>query len=802
MSQGQEVFLFQPTQVSGCQLWLDGADRTTLSLSGSTVTQWRDKSGNNANTTTIGGSPVYNSTSNSILLNGSSTYLVGPYVNTTTTVTAFVISTVDFAVGVYSSYYRLLSVGSTAANDYNNTAYSALILHQPNTTNIGGYRNFAENYVSVTTNTRFLLAQQYNGTNATLYLNGTQGGQVASSGSFNTTSYSIGRDVGNIDGSPPNYAYTYWPGSIGEVILYNASLTTQQRQQLEGYLAWKWGLQGSLPSNHPYKSYRPLAQTPFPTQIPPMPIITQNVAAFVPLQISGCQLWLDATDPAATGIPPASGAALTQWIDKSSNRLNGTAVSSPTYQANIQNGLPVIRFNGTNQYINFGNVLNLGTNGITVFMVTKYAINAGNQVGMIGKTSYRANAGRWAFVYDTVAGGPNGVGVDFFIDDTSQALTGIVFNPATRFNIFTAVNNRTSFNRIYANGSFGSQQTFTATANNLSNTDPLYVAAYPNNTGSAPQAGQFMNGDIAEIIVYFSALSDTQRQQVEGYLAWKWGLLSNLPNGHPYKAQPIVPFPARSVAFNGNASSWLPTSITGCQLWLDGADPNGTGSLPATNTSIATWSDKSGNSRSATQVTANLQPSYNSTLKAIIFDGSRYLNMTNAFSMLGSGGVMTAFVVEKRGSSNGTQFWLAGGGSTGNNGVFFGYNTSTVARYTFVNVTDLDYTVGAWANPDPIRIWNAGFSGSIRDMYLNATQVVTQSYTAGGIASWNTPVIGYIPLAGINTYYTGEIYEMLFFNSYLTNAQRQQVEGYLAWKWGLQGNLPANHPYKLWPPPP
>ncbi len=243
---------WQPTQISGCALWLDGADRTTVTLSGSTVTQWRDKSGNGNNTSTVSGSPSY--TASSILLNGSSTYLVGPYVNTTTTLTAFVIGTVNFSAGVYSAFYRLLSVGSTAANDYNNVAYSALILHEPNTTNIGGYRNFQTNYVSVTTNTTFLLAQQYSGTNATLYLNGTQGGQVASSGSFNTSSYSIGRDVGNTDNGG---SYTYWPGSISEVILYNGSLTTAQRQQVEGYLAWKWGLQANLPAAHPFKLWPP-----------------------------------------------------------------------------------------------------------------------------------------------------------------------------------------------------------------------------------------------------------------------------------------------------------------------------------------------------------------------------------------------------------------------------------------------------------------------------------------------------------------------------------------------------------------
>jgi hypothetical protein len=34
-------------------------------------------------------------------------------------------------------------------------------------------------------------------------------------------------------------------------------LTTTQRQQVEGYLAWKWGLQTALPTTHPYYKVRP-----------------------------------------------------------------------------------------------------------------------------------------------------------------------------------------------------------------------------------------------------------------------------------------------------------------------------------------------------------------------------------------------------------------------------------------------------------------------------------------------------------------------------------------------------------------
>ena len=42
-----------------------------------------------------------------------------------------------------------------------------------------------------------------------------------------------------------------------EIVLYNVVLTTTQIQLIEGYLAWKWGLQANLPSGHPYKSASP-----------------------------------------------------------------------------------------------------------------------------------------------------------------------------------------------------------------------------------------------------------------------------------------------------------------------------------------------------------------------------------------------------------------------------------------------------------------------------------------------------------------------------------------------------------------
>jgi hypothetical protein len=48
----------------------------------------------------------------------------------------------------------------------------------------------------------------------------------------------------------------------------------------------------------------------------------------------------------------------------------------------------------------------------------------------------------------------------------------------------------------------------------------------------------------------------------------------------------------------------------------------------------------------------------------------------------------------------------------------------------------------------------------------------------------------------------GYIYELVVYNSALSTASRNAMEGYLAWKWGLVASLPASHPYKNYPPPP
>ena len=63
-------------------------------------------------------------------------------------------------------------------------------------------------------------------------------------------------------------------GYIGELIMFNRQLNNNDTQQIEGYLAWKWGLQFFLASNHAYKNSPPylfkrfIDNTYIPTGVP------------------------------------------------------------------------------------------------------------------------------------------------------------------------------------------------------------------------------------------------------------------------------------------------------------------------------------------------------------------------------------------------------------------------------------------------------------------------------------------------------------------------------------------------------
>jgi hypothetical protein len=121
---------------------------------------------------------------------------------------------------------------------------------------------------------------------------------------------------------------------------------------------------------------------------------------------------------------------------------------------------------------------------------------------------------------------------------------------------------------------------------------------------------------------------------------------------------------------------------------------------------------------------------------------------------------------------------------------------STVLHLRTANVN------ASWATANYSDVTNPHlFSGTcstvLRDVYLDGTQGTPQS-TSEATKSSPDIVFGR-QLATSTTGTPGRYAEIVLFSG-ASATDRQLIEGYLAWRWGLQANLPIGHPYKNSPP--
>ena len=227
---------FDPAPYGTLALWLDAADASTLSLSSTTVTQWRDKS-TLANHAAPVGSPVFAATGvngkPSISLNGSSMGFRGALANTGTVSTTFIVATLNTSTSING---RLVSLAGNTGADYNNASFLIPLLRNGNAQELATYYNGSVRSVSSvpTYDTPFYATAVVNGTNNTTFMNGIAGTTSAMSPTFAITKYAVG--------TQPNANGDWWKGYVSEVLVYNSALSTPDRQTVEAYLATKWGI--------------------------------------------------------------------------------------------------------------------------------------------------------------------------------------------------------------------------------------------------------------------------------------------------------------------------------------------------------------------------------------------------------------------------------------------------------------------------------------------------------------------------------------------------------------------------------
>ncbi len=456
-----------------------------------------------------------------------------------------------------------------------------------------------------------------------------------------------------------------------------------------------------------------------------------------PTEISGCALWLDGADSSAASMT-LNGSLVETWKDKSGNGRDFTATSTarPTLTPSAINSRSAVTFAGSLTTMT-GNtaaqdvIRNLA--GYTIFTAIRTASVAGGErfafgVGSTilfrtGQQDSRPFIGGRRLYADTL---------ESVTDGSGTLTTGTAF-------IQTAVVNHSS-------------QSLTGIRNGAAfATDATYMGAgtVQNNEAATSVGSQgggtygFWNGDIAEIVVFNTALSTADRARVEAYLAAKWAISG-------------VHAPA-------TASS----------------DP------------VGYWADKSGNARHATQGTAGSRPTI-----SVPSGGTEMVNGRRALLAFSSnaGGVGLGNIGSAFPNSSGTAFF-AYKVNDGGTGIDNSYGIA-MSRLNNSSTQSSGSNEGFWrtsrlAGTNPAPLPTSGYGAAIYTINSAASgytlrynsapfyTTATQDWNAGNsYYLWSDPASNMTRLGGW-------IGEAILYNRSLSASETRRVEQYLSSRWGI-----------------
>lgn len=253
------------------------------------------------------------------------------------------------------------------------------------------------------------------------------------------------------------------------------------------------------------------------------------------------KIWLDDT----SAVTNVSGLA-SQWSDRSGSGLHfsqGTAGNRPAILAAALNGRRVLRANGTSSFMTCGvsgysAIFQAQAAGWMLAVVKKSAVDA----SALDRTLFRVNSSgsgsRFAAQIGTSIGGANKpeLGVRRLDSDGFSALSAAA--PGTSWRILMFVQNwSTGAGSIYMDGSLSASNSSLTTSGITSNTGsstPLVLFR-----DSPTVATRHLDADVAAVLVGNGAVpSSSDRERLEGWAAWRYGLQANLPIGHPYESSP------------------------------------------------------------------------------------------------------------------------------------------------------------------------------------------------------------------------------------------------------------------------
>lgn len=239
------------TLPSGVQLRLDATVSSSITVSSGEVTAWADQSGNARNATrpsvsftgpqtgvqTIGGR-------NALYFNNDVLRVSANAALQTADATIFAVFKYDTVTATGANYNTVLASATdgTASDGYEIFADNSGQIETPAGKLMVQWGSFTSNsvsYASTTTTAARVVTLRASSNSVTGYNNGTAGSAKTAAGAPPNKPLTLGAAVTNSSGT--NWGF-YMKGAMGEVIFFNRALTVAERQQVERYLGWKWGI--------------------------------------------------------------------------------------------------------------------------------------------------------------------------------------------------------------------------------------------------------------------------------------------------------------------------------------------------------------------------------------------------------------------------------------------------------------------------------------------------------------------------------------------------------------------------------
>ena len=262
---------------------------------------------------------------------------------------------------------------------------------------------------------------------------------------------------------------------------------------------------------------------------------------------------------------------------------------------------------------------------------------------------------------------------------------------------------------------------------------------------------------------------------------------------------------------------WTPAQLTTAR-WFDFSNAS---SVTEVSGAVSQINDLSGNGGHLSQGTAGSRPTYTlaqqNGLNVATFDGTAdFLALGSDYSL---GTAQSIFWIGKpaatiTAASSVRYLWTGGSythPSTTTSELLFGsgsvsgnFTNERLFSVVVAHATGSAQVYGnAKTNADISTSFFASYafttsSNLFRGRFNGADDLATAS-TQGSFSSTNTRYPTLLRQLGARTgssgFWSGEVWETIVFPSYLSQSDTELVEGYLAWKWGVQASLPGGHPY-------